>query len=156
MLNLSINRKEQSPAAAFPYFQANDFMPKILVVENDDDNRLMLKLLLETWNYRVVEAENGIEAVKIAKEECPDLIMMDVRMPYLDGFDAARQIRQSRKSAACRLSFFQAARILYRSAASVAGGMNISSKPFILTNWKHPRQYFCHRKSSDAQFSSVR
>jgi CheY-like chemotaxis protein len=147
MLNSSINRTEQLPAAAFTYFQANDFMPKILVVENDEDNRLMLKILLETWNYRVLEAENGIEAVKIAREECPDLIVMDVKMPYLDGFDAARQIRQSAKISGVPIVFLSGcAESSYRSAASVAGGNEYLVKPFNFDELENTLgKYFCHR-----------
>lgn len=65
----------------------------ILLVEDFDDTRLMTKLWLTKKGYRVVEAENGAEAVNLAQREKPDLIIMDMMMPGVDGLDATRQIR---------------------------------------------------------------
>ncbi len=70
-------------------------LPKtILLVEDFDDTRLMTKLWLTKKGYRVVEAENGREAVEVAQREQPDLIIMDMMMPGVDGLDATRQIRE--------------------------------------------------------------
>jgi len=66
----------------------------ILLVEDFDDTRLMTKLWLTKKGYRVVEAENGQEAVVAAQREQPDLIIMDMMMPGVDGLDATRQIRE--------------------------------------------------------------
>jgi CheY-like chemotaxis protein len=66
----------------------------ILLVEDFDDTRLMTKLWLTKKGYRVVEAENGAEAVDLAQSEQPDLIIMDMMMPGVDGLDATRQIRE--------------------------------------------------------------
>lgn len=66
----------------------------ILLVEDFDDTRLMTKLWLTKKGYRVVEAENGAEAVDLAQREQPDLIIMDMMMPGVDGLDATRQIRE--------------------------------------------------------------
>jgi len=66
----------------------------ILLVEDFDDTRLMTKLWLTKKGYRVVEAENGEEAVVAAQREQPDLIIMDMMMPGVDGLDATRQIRE--------------------------------------------------------------
>jgi CheY-like chemotaxis protein len=66
----------------------------ILLVEDFDDTRLMTKLWLTKKGYRVVEAENGQKAVEVAQREQPDLIIMDMMMPGLDGLDATRQIRE--------------------------------------------------------------
>ena len=54
----------------------------------------MIKLLLETWEYRVVEAENGEEAVRLAGDIRPDLILMDVFMPEMDGLQATKEIKR--------------------------------------------------------------
>ena len=67
---------------------------KVLVVEDFEDNRFMMRRLLEMSGYRVVEAENGEEAVQRAAEEHPDLILMDLSLPLLDGLAATRSIRQ--------------------------------------------------------------
>ncbi len=65
----------------------------ILLVEDIDDTRHMLKRMLETSDYRVVEAVNGQEAVEIARGKCPDLILMDLNMPRMDGLEATKLIR---------------------------------------------------------------
>ena len=66
----------------------------IMVVEDYDDTRLLLKKGLEGLGYSVVEASNGQEAVDIADRERPDLILMDLDLPILDGIAATQRIRQ--------------------------------------------------------------
>ena len=68
----------------------------ILLVEDFDDTRLMMKLWLQKKDYRVIEAEDGEQAVEFAQREQPDLIIMDMMMPGLGGLDATRQIREYR------------------------------------------------------------
>jgi two-component system cell cycle response regulator DivK len=69
--------------------------PKVLVVEDHDDTREMLRMLLESWGCRVVEARNGLEAVEAASRERPQIILMDGRLPLLDGLEATRRIRKN-------------------------------------------------------------
>jgi two-component system cell cycle response regulator DivK len=66
----------------------------VLLVEDTEDNRFMMRRLLEMAGYRVVEARNGEEAVKTARDETPDLILMDLSLPVIDGLAATRMIRQ--------------------------------------------------------------
>ena len=66
----------------------------VLVVEDTEDNRFMMRRLLEMTGYRVVEAMNGEEAVKVAKAETPQLILMDLSLPVIDGLAATRLIRK--------------------------------------------------------------
>lgn len=66
----------------------------ILVVEDDADNRQLLCSLLRKKGYRVIEAENGIEAVTEAARHNPDLVLMDLAMPEMDGIEAVRRIHQ--------------------------------------------------------------
>jgi CheY-like chemotaxis protein len=66
----------------------------ILIAEDDEASRLMLRFFLESLDYTVVEAKNGEEAVRVAQFEKPDLILMDLNMPLLDGITAAVTIRQ--------------------------------------------------------------
>src|SRR5919106_6400865 len=66
----------------------------IMVVEDYDDTRLLLKKGLESLGYSVLEASNGQEAVDIAEREHPDLILMDLDLPILDGIAATQRIRQ--------------------------------------------------------------
>ena len=66
----------------------------IMVVEDYEDTRLLLKYGLQGLGYKVVEASNGQEAVDMAAREHPDLILMDLDLPILDGIAATQQIRQ--------------------------------------------------------------
>src|SRR6185437_9508892 len=66
----------------------------VLLVEDTEDNRFMMRRLLEMTGYRVIEAMNGEEAVKLAKAESPSLILMDLSLPVIDGLAATRLIRK--------------------------------------------------------------
>ena len=66
---------------------------RILVADDNQANLLLLKSLLETVGFFVLEAKNGKEAVEVFKKESPDLIWMDMRMPLVDGYKASRRIR---------------------------------------------------------------
>jgi CheY-like chemotaxis protein len=66
---------------------------KILIVEDYEDARSFMKFVVERFGYLVVEAANGQEAVETVKYEFPDLILMDLAMPVMDGFTATRIIR---------------------------------------------------------------
>ena len=73
----------------------------VLVVEDYADSRLMLGRLLEMSGYRVLEAADGREAVTITEREHPDVVLMDLQMPVLDGFTATSIIR--RIESTCRV-----------------------------------------------------
>ena len=66
---------------------------RILVVEDQVDNQQILRDLLTSVGYEVVEAENGVEALSAAVEQRPDLILMDIQLPLLDGYEATRRIK---------------------------------------------------------------
>ena len=72
---------------------ALDRLRTILVVDDFDDTRLLLRTWLERKGFRVIEAVDGFEAVAKAEQEKPDLIIMDMEMPMLDGLGATRKIR---------------------------------------------------------------
>jgi CheY-like chemotaxis protein len=67
---------------------------RVMIVEDYADTRSMMKYLLEEFGYDVIEARDGYEAVEYAKDHLPDLILMDLMMPVMDGFEATRFIRE--------------------------------------------------------------
>ena len=67
---------------------------RVLLVEDTEDNRFMMRRLLEMSGHCVSEAINGVEAVQMAKSEAPQLILMDLSLPIIDGLEATRQIRR--------------------------------------------------------------
>ena len=69
-------------------------VPAILLVDDDEDYRQLMRLLLKSEGYQACEATNGIHAVQLAQQIQPALILMDLSMPVLDGKLAAEQIRQ--------------------------------------------------------------
>lgn len=69
-------------------------MPRIMIVEDNEENRDSLTRRLQRRGFEIVDAENGRVAVEKARAEAPDLILMDMNMPELDGWEATRQIKQ--------------------------------------------------------------
>jgi two-component system cell cycle response regulator DivK len=72
----------------------NGKRPVIMVVDDNEDLREMLRFMVERLGYQVVEAENGRVAIEIARRRCPDLILMDLSMPVMDGLAATRLLRE--------------------------------------------------------------
>jgi two-component system cell cycle response regulator DivK len=68
-------------------------MPKILLVEDNEMNRDMLSRRLERRGYQVIIAVDGQEGVALAQSQTPDLILMDMSLPVLDGWEATRQLK---------------------------------------------------------------
>jgi len=105
--------------------------PTILVVEDFEDTRLMMKFWLERAGYRVVEATDGEQAIQAALREEPDLIIMDVEMPGMDGLTATRRMRQHeslRSVPIVTVSAYTADE--YRTAALEAGSTEYVASPF--------------------------
>jgi two-component system cell cycle response regulator DivK len=65
----------------------------VLIVEDSEDARYFMRLELEQLGYRIVEAENGEKAVEVAERERPDIILMDLSLPVMDGIAATEKIR---------------------------------------------------------------
>jgi CheY-like chemotaxis protein len=66
---------------------------KILLVEDNEQNRYLATFLLENAGYQVQHASNGRAALEMAAKEKPDLVLMDIQMPEMDGYEAAQQLR---------------------------------------------------------------
>jgi len=66
---------------------------RILIVEDQEDNRTILRDVLSTVGYDLIEAFNGEDGVRLAQTERPDLILMDIQLPKMDGYEATQQIK---------------------------------------------------------------
>jgi two-component system cell cycle response regulator DivK len=66
----------------------------ILVVEDQEDNRQILRDLLGSAGLRIIEAHDGEQALTVARSERPDLILMDIQLPLVDGYEATRSIKR--------------------------------------------------------------
>lgn len=69
-------------------------MANILIADDYDDNRELLRLMLETAGHEIREARNGRECVSMALDHPPDILLIDISMPVLDGWAVLRQIRE--------------------------------------------------------------
>ena len=102
----------------------------IMIVEDYDDTRLLLKQVLEGLGYSVLEASNGQEAVNIADREHPDLILMDLDLPILDGIAATQSIRQQSHMEGVPIVALTAYPMSYSRVKAFAKGCNeYMSKP---------------------------
>ena len=71
---------------------------KILLVEDNEDNRIIYRLTLAHFGYEVIEAADGETAVRLARETMPDLILMDVSIPGIDGWQATRMLKADERT----------------------------------------------------------
>lgn len=70
-------------------------MKQVLVIEDNPDNLGLIRLALERAGYQVMSAANGMDGVRLACEKIPFLIVIDINLPDIDGYEVARRIRQS-------------------------------------------------------------
>lgn len=83
------------PAGALAFMEKDSRDRTILIVEDSDDARYFMRLALEDMGYLIVEAENGARAVEVAEAERPDIVLMDLSLPVMDGIMATRKIRET-------------------------------------------------------------
>lgn len=101
-----------------------------MVADDYEVIRQLCRTWLEIRGYRVVEAEDGEEAVELARRECPDLIIMDLSMPRLDGLSATRRIREIKELCHVRIVAVSGVGNGQRDAALAAGCDEYLAKPF--------------------------
>lgn len=73
----------------------DDGRTNILIVEDHEDTRDMLRIALETEGYHVITAANGVKLLPLIREHRPDLILLDIMMPWVDGFELCRAIKEN-------------------------------------------------------------
>lgn len=106
----------------------------ILLVEDNADSSNMLKTLLELWNFRVIEARDGEQAIALAQSQAPNLILMDVKLPLMDGVEATRRIREFAPPDRMPVVFISGhAQPGFRTVALAAGGNDYLVKPLDFT-----------------------
>jgi two-component system, cell cycle response regulator DivK len=109
-------------------------VPRILVVEDDDMNRDSLTRLLRRRGYELLTARDGVEGVMVGQSEMPDLILMDMSLPVLDGWEATRRLKAAPKTQAIPIIALTAhAMAADRDKALAAGCDDYDSKPIELT-----------------------
>ena len=72
--------------------------PKILYVEDNPDNMMLVRRVLQSCGYNMLEARNGTEGLSVAEGQDVDLILLDINLPDIDGYEVARRMRSSTKS----------------------------------------------------------
>ena len=107
---------------------------KILLVEDYTDVRRMMSICLRHGGYEVIEAADGYEALELAVEERPDLVLMDIALPVLDGIQATRAIREHDELADMPIIAVTAYGDFYNQRALDAGCNRVIQKPLHLDN----------------------
>jgi Response regulators consisting of a CheY-like receiver domain and a winged-helix DNA-binding domain len=83
-------------------------MPRILIAEDEKDIRELIAFTLRFAGFDVLLATNGVEAVEVAEAERPDLVILDVRMPRMSGYEACRRLKENPQTASLPIVFLSA------------------------------------------------
>jgi two-component system, cell cycle response regulator DivK len=67
---------------------------KILVIEDNEQNMYLVNFILEKHGYQIIQAFDGVKGILQAREHCPDLILLDIQLPVMDGYAVARELRK--------------------------------------------------------------
>src|SRR5262249_26299245 len=108
--------------------------PRILVVDDEKHIRRVLSLQLQSHGYRVENASNGLEALEMVQVDPPDLILLDVMMPQMDGYEVTRRIRENQRTANIPIIILTAKDHLQEKVQGLDRGANdYVTKPFAMS-----------------------
>lgn len=104
---------------------------KILIADDEEDVKLIVQLFLESKGYEIVTAFDGLDAIDKVKAEKPDLILLDLMMPLIDGFEVCRRLRDNAETANIPIVMLSAAsQTESKQRAIEAGAVDYIVKPF--------------------------
>ncbi|GAB4385205.1 MAG: hypothetical protein Kow00121_49870 [Elainellaceae cyanobacterium] len=113
--------------------QRNSQLPLILAVDDDDDNLLLISYVLETFGCQCISQTDGEAALAIAKEHRPDLVLLDILLPNVDGIEFVHRLRQDSMTADIPVVAVTAlARSEDRQTILLSGFTDYISKPYML------------------------
>jgi len=116
---------------------------KILVVEDYEDTRIFMKFLLESYGYQVMEAADGYEAIEAIKDHFPDLVLMDIALPVMDGLTATKTIRKFKEGSGVPIIAVTAHGKQFYQKAIEAGCNDLIEKPIDFDEFENViNQYF--------------
>jgi CheY-like chemotaxis protein len=104
---------------------------KILIADDEEDIKVIVQLFLESKGFEIVTAYDGLDAVDKAKSEQPDLVLLDVMMPVIDGFEVCKRLKADPVTADIPIVMLSASsQTESKKRASAAGAVDYISKPF--------------------------
>ena len=115
---------------------------RLLIVDDDIDTLRLIGLMLERQGYEIIAASNGEQALTMARDESPDLIILDVMMPELDGYEVARRLRTDEQTETIPIIMFTAKSQMDDRVTGIEAGADA-----YLTKPTPPRELFAHIKS---------
>lgn len=105
-------------------------MKRILVIEDNSSSMYLMQFLLRAQGYRVLEASDGLAGIQIACRELPDLIVLDIQLPEIDGYEVARRLKTYPETAAIPIvAVTSYAMVGDRERAMEAGCLGYLEKP---------------------------
>lgn len=106
-------------------------MTKIMVVDDEPDIVRLVSFTLTRRGFKVVEATDGVSAIVLAEAEQPDLILMDVMMPFMNGYEASKRLKENPKTSDIPIVMLSAKSQLVEKAAGLeSGAVDYICKPF--------------------------
>ncbi len=136
--------------------QPDNLKPLVLIVENDQDSREMLKTLLEIWGYRTAESEDGEESIEAAISKRPNLILMDVSLSKMDGLTTMRRMREIDALRGVPVVFISGhAQPEFRNFALTAGGDDFLVKPIDFNQLKTVLERFIKKNNINVNSGGI-